>query len=44
VDSQESRAGRNGHVDAREQARIQHTENRQSARIHHEKHDDQHRN
>jgi hypothetical protein len=44
VEGKEARAGRDGHVGAAEQARIQRTENRQSRRIHHEKHDAQARN
>ena len=44
VEGKEARAGRDGHVGAAEQARIQRTENRQSRRIHHEKHDAQVRN
>lgn len=43
VDRQEARAGRDGHVGAGEQRRIQRDENRQSKRIHHERHDRQHR-
>ncbi|HTO48253.1 MAG TPA: hypothetical protein VML91_11495 [Burkholderiales bacterium] len=37
----EARAGRDGHVGAREHGRIQTAENRQSDRIHREKHDGQ---
>jgi hypothetical protein len=44
VEGNEARAGRDGHVSAAEQARVQHTENRQSRRIRHEKHDAQVRN
>lgn len=40
VDSAEARAGRNGHVSAREQARIQGKENRQSRKIFRKKHND----
>ena len=43
VDTKEAVAGRDGHVSAAEQARVQRTENRQSRRIRREKHDDQHR-
>jgi len=39
VDRTEARAAADGHVGAREQARIQRKENRQSRRIHQEKHD-----
>jgi hypothetical protein len=41
VAAKEARAGRDGHVGAAEQARVQHAENQQSRRIHHEKHDAQ---
>ena len=44
VEGKEARAGRDGHVSAAEQARVQRTENRQSRRIRHEKHDAQVRN
>jgi hypothetical protein len=40
---QEFRAGRDGHVNSAEQARIQQGENRHSRGIHHQKHDQQHR-
>jgi hypothetical protein len=43
VDRKEYVAGRDGHIGAREQARIQRSENRQSKRIHHERHDAQER-
>ena len=43
VDHKEYTAGRDGHVGAAEQHRVQRTENRQSRRIHHEKHDAQER-
>jgi hypothetical protein len=43
VARKEYRAGRDGHVGAGEQARIQNAENRQSARIHNQKHDAQER-
>jgi len=39
VDRREARAGRDGHVGAKEEARIQASENRQSKRIFKEKHD-----
>jgi hypothetical protein len=38
VDRKEANAAANGHVGAREQARIQHSENRQSARVYRKKH------
>lgn len=41
VSAKEARAGRDGHVTAAEQARVQHAENKQSRRIRHEKHDAQ---
>jgi hypothetical protein len=41
VDRREAAAGRDGHVGAAEQKRIQRIENRQSKRIHHEKNDAQ---
>jgi hypothetical protein len=41
VDRVEARAGRNGHVGAAEQARVQHAENRQSRHIYRQKHDAQ---
>lgn len=41
VDHKEFVAGRDGHVGAGEQKRVQRAENRQSRRIHHEKHDAQ---
>jgi hypothetical protein len=41
VAAKEARAGRDGHVGAAEQARVQHAENTQSRRIHREKHDAQ---
>jgi hypothetical protein len=44
VDRQEARAGRDGHVGAGEQARIQHSENVQSRRIYRQKHDAQSKN
>lgn len=44
VEGKEARAGRDGHVSAGEQARVQHSENRQSRRIRNEKHDAQVRN
>jgi hypothetical protein len=44
VEHKEFVAGRDGHVSAGEQARVQRTENRQSKRIHQEKHDAQVRN
>ena len=43
VDKREYVAARDGHVSAKEQARIQRAENRQSKRIHHEKTDAQER-
>lgn len=43
VTRQEARAGRDGHVGAREQHRIQRDENRQSGRIHRQRHDGQNR-
>jgi len=43
VDRKEYVAGRDGHVGAREQKRIQRTDNRQSKRIYREKHDAQQR-
>lgn len=44
VQGKEARAGRDGHVSAAEQARVQRSENRQSRRIRNEKHDGQVRN
>lgn len=41
VDRKEAVAGADGHVGAREEARIQRAENRQSKRIHRQKHDAQ---
>jgi hypothetical protein len=41
VDHREAVAGSDGHIGAKEQARIQHAENRQSKRIHREKTDAQ---
>jgi len=41
VDKLEAKAGRNGHVSAREQARVQTAENRDSRRIFRQKHDAQ---
>jgi hypothetical protein len=41
VDRQEASAGRDGHVGAKEQKKIQHDENKQSKKIHHEKTDEQ---
>ncbi len=41
VDRKEAAAGRDGHVSAAEQARVQHAENRQSRHIHNQKHDAQ---
>jgi hypothetical protein len=41
VDRKEYRVARDGHIGAKEQARVQHAENHQSRRIHHEKTDDQ---
>lgn len=38
LDQKEARLGADGHVSAREQARIQHAENRQSQKIYREKH------
>lgn len=38
IDRKEANAGANGHVSAREQARIQNPENRQSNKIYREKH------
>jgi hypothetical protein len=38
VEGREARAGRDGHVGAHEQRRVQNEENRQSRRIHREKH------
>ena len=38
IDRKEARAGANGHVSAREQARIQNAENNQSKKIYREKH------
>jgi hypothetical protein len=38
VDRKEANAAANGHVGAREQARIQRSENRQSARVYRKKH------
>ena len=43
VDHKEFVAGRDGHVGAVEQKRVQRAENKQSKRIHHEKHDAQER-
>lgn len=43
VDRRQYRAGRDGHVSKREEAKIQRSENHQSHRIHHEKHDREHR-
>lgn len=43
VDHREAVAGSDGHMSAKEQARIQHAENRQSKRIHREKTDAQER-
>ena len=43
VSHEEAKAGRNGHVGAGEQWRIQHTDNRDSRRIYRQKHDGQHR-
>ncbi|GAP65360.1 hypothetical protein MBSD_n0649 [Mizugakiibacter sediminis] len=43
VDHLEARAGADGRVGAREQARIQRTDNRDSRRIYRQKHDRQHR-
>jgi hypothetical protein len=43
VDRREAHAGRDGHVSAAEQRRIQGAENHESRKIHHEKHDAQHR-
>jgi hypothetical protein len=43
VDHREAAAGSDGHISAKEQARIQRAENRQSKRIHHEKTDAQER-
>ena len=43
VDRKEYAAGRDGHVGAREQKRVQRTDNRQSKRIYREKHDAQQR-
>ena len=43
VDRREANAAADGHVGAREQARIQRTETRQSHRIHRERHDAAHR-
>jgi hypothetical protein len=43
VDHKEAVAARDGHVGAKEQARVQRTENRQSKRIRHQKHDAQER-
>jgi hypothetical protein len=44
VDRVEARAGRDGHVSAAEQARVQHGENAQSRRIFRQKHDAQTKN
>lgn len=44
VERKEARAGRDGHVGAAEQARVQRAESHQSRRIRHEKHDGQVRN
>ena len=44
VQGKGARAGRDGHVSAAEQARVQRSENRQSRRIRNEKHDGQVRN
>jgi len=44
VDHKEYVAGRDGHVGAKEQKKVQRSENKQSDRIHHEKHDEQVRN
>ncbi len=43
IDREEAKAGRDGHVGAHEQQRIERTENRVSRRIHHEKTDSQSR-
>jgi len=43
VDRAESRAGADGHVNAREQTRMQHQENVQSRHINHDKHNSRHR-
>lgn len=43
TDAREARAGQDGHIGAREQARIHRVEDRQSRRIHRQKHDAQHR-
>lgn len=42
IDRAEARAGADGHINAKEQSRIQHRENRASKRIYREKHDRQH--
>ncbi len=44
VEHREAAAGRNGHINAAEQGRIQNAENRQSKRVHHQRHDGQIRN
>ena len=41
VAAKEAKAGADGHVDAKEQAKIQKAENKQGKKIHHEKHDAQ---
>ena len=41
VEHKEAKAGRNGHVSAREQADIQHAEDKQSANIYKQKHNNQ---
>jgi hypothetical protein len=43
IDHKEAKAGRDGHVGAAEQRRVQRAENRESRRIHREKHDGQER-
>ena len=43
IDRKEAAAGKDGHVGAAEQHKIQHADNRESKRIHHQKHDGQKR-
>ena len=43
IDHKEAAAGKDGHVGAAEQRKIEHAENRQSKRIHRQKHDGQQR-
>lgn len=43
IERKEAAAGKDGHVGAAEQRKVQHAENRESKRIHHQKHDGQRR-